>query len=288
MRTEVVSTPWGDLEAFSGDLITKHLKKYQAHQRSDLALLLRLLRNGDNVIDVGAHIGTFTIPIARAVGPNGSVTAVEAVSEHLEVLSRNVARNDLSETVRTVCALVADHTAEGQMAASHANTGSAHFIAGCGTTVKTVRLDDIAPQSTSLVKVDVEGMEFEVLRSGATMIERDRPVLVFEVGVGDSTGQLDDFCHRMDYRLLLNLHARNCADDSYHAVRVTSLTRLGPLPLLDVVAMPRESDRWPQDLAEPSSALVRAALTYRRARGLAYRAGTAVGERALRPTQHAS
>src|ERR1700722_18443003 len=93
VQTEVIDTPWGTLEAFSGDLITKHLRKFGAHQRSDLALILSLLRRDDHVIDVGAHIGTFTIPIAQAVGEHGTVTAVEPVSAHLDVLRRNVARN---------------------------------------------------------------------------------------------------------------------------------------------------------------------------------------------------
>jgi hypothetical protein len=69
VETELVTTPWGSLESFAGDLITDQLNECGAHQRSDLALLLSLLRSGDTAIDVGAHIGTYTIPIARAAQP---------------------------------------------------------------------------------------------------------------------------------------------------------------------------------------------------------------------------
>jgi hypothetical protein len=58
VETVILSTPWGSLESFAGDLITEQLHDYGAHQRSDLAFLLSLLRPGDTVVDVGAHVGT--------------------------------------------------------------------------------------------------------------------------------------------------------------------------------------------------------------------------------------
>jgi FkbM family methyltransferase len=265
VETEVVVTPWGVLEAFCGDLITEQLREWGAHQRSDLALLLSLLRRGDHVIDVGAHIGTYTIPIARTVGPQGGVTAIEPIPEHFAVLSRNVARNGLDKTVRTVNALITECDREGEMLASPGNTGSAHFIVGSGANMHTLRLDDVAPQRTKLVKLDVEGMEVEVLRSGAGMIERDQPILVFEAGAA-AASELDAFCRSIDYLLLINLHERSGPDDSFRAAHLSKLTGrfIGPLPLLDIVAIPPRSDRWPSDLV--SSSRAHSILVARRAR----------------------
>ena len=64
METEIVTTPWGSLESFAGDLITDQLNECGAHQRSDLALLLSLLRSGGTAIDMQYHIGR-----ARSLSP---------------------------------------------------------------------------------------------------------------------------------------------------------------------------------------------------------------------------
>ncbi len=152
--------------------------------------------------------------------------------------------------------------------------------------MRTLRLDDVAPPATKLVKVDVEGMEFEVLRSGAAMIERDLPILVFEVGVGSGESELDDFLGRMGYRLLMNLHARSGSVESFRAARLSKLTGrfIGPLPLLDIVAMPPESDRWPSGVA--SCTRTRSILVARRARARVGRAARRVLDDVNRRTAH--
>jgi FkbM family methyltransferase len=251
VNTELVDGPWGPIEAFSGDFITTKLQRYGAHQRSDLALLLSLLRPGDHVVDVGAHIGTYTIPMARVVGPEGGVVAVEAVGTHFELLQRNVERNELGGTVQTINALITDGSAAGEMQASPGNTGSAHFVPGGGSSIQAMSLDDVAPPSCKLIKIDAEGMELEVLTSGRTTIERDHPILIFEVGVNNTTTELGDFCHALGYRFLVNLQNRDGHEDTFRAGRLARLSGLAigpPLPLFDVVAMPPESDRGPADV----------------------------------------
>ena len=53
------------------------------------------LREGDIVVDVGAHIGTFTVKAAKAVGNKGKVIAIEPEANNLKLLSRNVEANGL-------------------------------------------------------------------------------------------------------------------------------------------------------------------------------------------------
>ena len=251
MDTIIVTTPWGSLEGFTGDLITDQLSAFGAHQRSDLALLLSLLRPGDIVIDVGAHIGTYTIPIARAVGPAGTVIAIEPVEEHYALLRRNLERNGLVTRVQTIPALAGEATAF--LGATSGNTGSARFGRGGGdvkVVVPSVQLDDIAPTGVALVKIDVEGMELEVLQSARRMLERDRPIFIFETGSGSDPHYLGKEFARLDYSFIVNLHERGGEDDVFEAGRLPSLSPpsltsrlISPLPLLDIVAIPSESDR---------------------------------------------
>ena len=63
-----VDTIFGRIRAFPGDLITEQLVSFGAHTRPELAFLLNMVDEGDGVFDLGAHIGTFALPIARKVG----------------------------------------------------------------------------------------------------------------------------------------------------------------------------------------------------------------------------
>lgn len=74
----MVETRGGTYCCLQGDVIVDQLRQYGAHQRNDVAMAKSLLRAGDSVIDVGAHIGTTAVPFARVVGANGHVFAFEA------------------------------------------------------------------------------------------------------------------------------------------------------------------------------------------------------------------
>jgi FkbM family methyltransferase len=62
-------------------------------------LLQNLLQPGDVAVDVGSHIGTHTVALARAVGPRGVVHAFEVASPLLDVLQANVALAGLSNVL---------------------------------------------------------------------------------------------------------------------------------------------------------------------------------------------
>ena len=53
-------------------------------------------KEGDVVIDVGAHIGRYTIIASKRVGPNGKVIAIEADPSNFEMLNRNIQLNRLA------------------------------------------------------------------------------------------------------------------------------------------------------------------------------------------------
>jgi predicted RNA methylase len=60
----------------------------------DVVQYISELRNGDIVIDVGAHIGSYTIRCAKLVGENGKVIAVEPIPENLVLLKNNLEFNN--------------------------------------------------------------------------------------------------------------------------------------------------------------------------------------------------
>jgi hypothetical protein len=72
-----VTAIFGTVVAFKDDLITQQIIRFGAHTRPELAFLLNIINPRDKVFDIGAHIGTFAIPIAAKVGSQGRVLAVE-------------------------------------------------------------------------------------------------------------------------------------------------------------------------------------------------------------------
>jgi FkbM family methyltransferase len=123
------------------------------------------------VVDAGANLGNHSVWFAVMCGLR--VEAFEPLPHCLEQLHANVARNDLGDrvTVHPV-ALGADSALAG-----HAGKGRLHVGSG---PIKVRSLDDYHLIDVSVIKIDVEGMEPEVLRGGERTIRRDRPVIFAE------------------------------------------------------------------------------------------------------------
>ncbi|MEN8240178.1 MAG: hypothetical protein ABFR53_13370, partial [Actinomycetota bacterium] len=90
LNSTVVKAHHGTFLAPRDDLVTRHLEEYGGHTRPFIAMAVALIESGDVVLDIGAHIGSFTLPFARAVWPDGVVVAFEPnmlTNELLEINS---------------------------------------------------------------------------------------------------------------------------------------------------------------------------------------------------------
>lgn len=67
--------------------------KLNAYEREVYNQILRILHVGMTMVDVGAHIGWYSLVAARVVGPNGRVYAFEAVPHTAETLQKNISIN---------------------------------------------------------------------------------------------------------------------------------------------------------------------------------------------------
>ena len=159
---------------FSGPYIGKCFELYGQYSESEISVMRAFLGEGSTVIDVGANIGDLTIPLAKSVGVSGRVYAIESHPENFNVLCANLALNALSNT-KPINAFVAtsDKVSTGGVWGEFAyvsETWKTQFIA----------LDALELDACNLIKVDVDGKELEVLRSGEMQIERYRPIIYFE------------------------------------------------------------------------------------------------------------
>ncbi|HVM16169.1 MAG TPA: FkbM family methyltransferase [Gaiellaceae bacterium] len=167
---------------------------YRAFEEAEARLYARLLRPGDVAVDVGANVGYFTLLFARLVGEEGFVVAVEPVLPNLDRLRRNLGLNGCGNVaVEAVAAGARSGTLRlGLPAAAAAGVPESGWYSvsggGAAVDVAVAPLDDllehrIPGRRLRLVKVDVEGMEPEVLEGLArTLAERPPDAVSLEVG----------------------------------------------------------------------------------------------------------
>ncbi|WP_144794996.1 FkbM family methyltransferase [Kocuria palustris] len=151
------------------------------YEHEMLTFLSALVPSGGLVADVGANIGNHAVWFAGVMGCR--VRAFEPVPALCTVLAHNVAQNQLDARVRVEPYGVGRRSGRARVGAwDRANTGASTLeLCGADGDIRIVALDDLAwDQPVDLLKIDVEGMEAEVLAGALGLIRRHRPVLAVE------------------------------------------------------------------------------------------------------------
>jgi FkbM family methyltransferase len=160
------------------DNLQRRLYYAGSYERATIRAVVDRLRPGDVVLDVGANIGSFALPLARA---GASVVAVEASSETVSHLRRHVTMNGLQRRVEIVHAALG--RSDGRLdlrAGAQPGDSGLRTLAGSGEVVETV---DVVPgdrlgSRPDIVKVDVEGGELAVLEGMPEVLDGARMVVV--------------------------------------------------------------------------------------------------------------
>jgi FkbM family methyltransferase len=222
--------------------------------------LRSFLRAGDVAIDIGAHTGDSTLPIALAVGPRGRVFALEPNPHVFEVLAANATLNP--EKARIEPLMFAATPEDGQFTFEYSDSG--YCNGGClgrasrwkhghfhrllvegrnlATYLRTHAADALA--RLRYIKIDTEGFDREVFGSMADVIATTRPYIKTEVYKHLTGADRDGYeadLRRLDYRLY------KWGDEDYRGVELA----------------PGDLKRWrhfdvfavPNDLAQARQAL---------------------------------
>lgn len=161
---------------------------------SDLFDLARqFVHRGDTIWDIGANVGLFTIAAAHKAAPNGSVLAIEPDPWLAALLERTVhAQPSTAAPIRIMPVAVSNrigtetfHIARRNRASSHLASIPEHSQAG-GTRetlqVQCITLDSLLIQTPppTLVKIDVEGSELDLLDGAHHLLSEIRPTIMCE------------------------------------------------------------------------------------------------------------
>ncbi|MBI5791194.1 MAG: FkbM family methyltransferase [Rhodocyclales bacterium] len=157
----------------------------------------RYLADGMTVIDIGANIGLYAVPMARAVGVNGRVFAYEPGTDNRHHLERNIELNGLGNVDVSSCAL-----------SNYVGTASLNInvsgelnsiVAGDAdpSTTESVKVSTLDAEmeraqwtSVDFVKIDAEGQEARIVAGSRRFLHDFSPLVMYEVKHGsDSSGE---------------------------------------------------------------------------------------------------
>lgn len=174
------------------DLITPYVLREQEDWFEDeIRFLRRLLQPGQEVIDVGANYGVYTLSMARVVGPGGRVWAFEPASETAALLAESVAANGFTQVILDRRALSrASGVAQLALDANSELNALVHApsAGGAAETVSLTTLDLCleahAWQDIEFVKIDAEGEEANIIEGGKRFFAELSPLVQYEVKAG--------------------------------------------------------------------------------------------------------
>jgi FkbM family methyltransferase len=178
------------IEVTPQEMVNRSIFLYGTFEISETRLVQAFLHSGMTFLDVGAHIGYYSLIGARLVGETGRVVSFEPGAHMRACLEANVRLNGF-QNVEIHAEALAETTGEVGFYPSTlaANQGISSIIGpGDGrpapATVPSISLDDFArrlDRRIDLVKMDIEGAELQVIRGGRSVLAgRDAPPLIFE------------------------------------------------------------------------------------------------------------
>jgi FkbM family methyltransferase len=159
-----------------------------------------LPKQGDIVVDIGAHMGRYTIISSKRVGANGKVVAIEAHPSNFEMLNSNIKLNQLTNVTPLNYAVYSKETKiklylpdeESGYTMHHSimsnyvftkykdKTGDKFVEVSTNTLDYLLQLKGIT--DVNWIKIDVEGAEFEVLKGATNVLSKSKDIsLLIEV-----------------------------------------------------------------------------------------------------------
>jgi FkbM family methyltransferase len=171
-------------------------------------------KQGDIVVDIGANIGRYTLIASKRVGTNGKVVAIEAHPGNFEMLNRNIKLNRLTNVIPLNYAAYSKETKVKLYVPDEESGYTIYHTLMERTGKKFVEVDAITLDYLLLqlngiregvvevnwIKIDVEGVEFEVLKGATNVLSKSKDIaLLIEVHGIDNYRPLMEFLNSYNF-----------------------------------------------------------------------------------------
>ncbi|WP_187147260.1 FkbM family methyltransferase [Synechococcus sp. JA-2-3B'a(2-13)] len=180
------------LEPSFSSIVTRVLLAQGEWFEDEISFCKHFLRQGMNVIDVGANVGVYTFLAAHRVGPTGSVIAIEPTASCLQCMRKTISASSLEDVVFLIEAAAGDHEGTVQLQEERASVFNSigdskqrpEQVSNDGKVVNLITLNSVwrsrgEPQ-IDLIKIDAEGAEEQVVSGGLELLAAGHPIVIFE------------------------------------------------------------------------------------------------------------
>jgi len=161
------------------------------------------VKAGNVVYDIGANVGYYTLLASTLVGETGQVLAFEPLPDNLTFLEKHLALNSIHNT-RMFEVAVSDENGTA-MFSEMSERSSGHLDSTGKMEVRTVKLDTLYKNGEIpppvVMKIDVEGAEYQVLMGALSILEEHHPVIFLATHGREVHKQSCDLLLRLGYQL---------------------------------------------------------------------------------------
>jgi len=173
---------------FDEEGLSKHLMIHRQREISETDTVKRIVKPGMCILEIGANIGYYTVLMGKLVGKNGKIYAYEPYPPSVNILTRNVELNNLTEIVKVhKLAVSGENTIKklylGRASNVHSlinyktNNNNADYIEVETKDIRGILVD--TDRKIDLIRMDIEGHERKLFNRLSGDIKASLPAQIF-------------------------------------------------------------------------------------------------------------
>ena len=203
----------------SPDFVFRGWEGFGTRHNSGFAQCIAACKGKSVFIDVGAHIGLYSLPASSSLRPGGRVIAFEPSESNYGYLLKHIAYNGI-DNIQAHQLVVGDVDRDSVLFYEHVVASSPlgslierkkkltdRFVEARRRQISLDRFCAESSVAPDVIKVDTEGAELLVVKGARETLIRHRPMIFLSVhpshleAMGQSTGELEDLLAELDYEV---------------------------------------------------------------------------------------
>jgi len=166
--------------------LDKYIYFYKIDEPKILDVFLRYIKQGDIVLDIGMNNGHHTLFISKIIGETGKIYSFEPIKRLVSQVEESVKINGI-DNIKINNFALGNKEIESLINIEENNLACASILEAEENNsilekekIIIKKIDSLDLPKIDFIKIDTEGYEWEVIKGANSLIEKDKPIMVFE------------------------------------------------------------------------------------------------------------